>query len=196
MDGEVDMYTRNVYTIMGVLKDVGGFYNSLFFAGLLLYSRFQGTIVFSSLVSKLYQIEQVEVDETASPTKERFARKSESTHRQVKKKIKEIKEELLVNMHQPDRATIQRIKDYLSNRWRIQITFMDNFKFIYDKVTHILCRWCKSRKDLRYLANVQERKVELYKRGESKIKNELDCISILTKLRYLDVLLSIFLSSD
>jgi hypothetical protein len=64
MDKQVDLYSRSVYTIMGVLRDVGGFYNSLFFAGLLLYSRFQGTIIFSKLVSKLYQIEQVENDET------------------------------------------------------------------------------------------------------------------------------------
>lgn len=60
----MDLYSRSVYTIMGVLRDVGGFYNSLFFAGLLLYSRFQGTIIFSKLISKLYQIEQVENDET------------------------------------------------------------------------------------------------------------------------------------
>jgi hypothetical protein len=63
MDKQVDLYSRSVYTIMGVLRDVGGFYNSLFFAGLLLYSRFQGTIIFSKLVSKLYQIEQVDRNE-------------------------------------------------------------------------------------------------------------------------------------
>jgi hypothetical protein len=33
-------------------------------------------------------------------------------------------------------------------------------------------------------------------RGEKKIKNELDCISILTKLRYLDVLVSLFLNKN
>jgi hypothetical protein len=40
MDAEVDTYTRSVYTIMGVAKDTGGFYNALFFVGLFLYSRF------------------------------------------------------------------------------------------------------------------------------------------------------------
>jgi len=40
LDKQVDIYTRNVYTVMGVLKDVGGFYNSLFFLGLFLYSKF------------------------------------------------------------------------------------------------------------------------------------------------------------
>jgi hypothetical protein len=40
IDKQVDIYSRDVYTVMGVLQDVGGFYNSLFFAGLLIYSRF------------------------------------------------------------------------------------------------------------------------------------------------------------
>lgn len=33
-------------------------------------------------------------------------------------------------------------------------------------------------------------------KGERKIKNELDCINILTKMRYLDVLVSLFLNSN
>ena len=40
LDREYDIYERSVYTIIGVLKDVGGFYNSLFFLGLFFYSRF------------------------------------------------------------------------------------------------------------------------------------------------------------
>ena len=57
IDKQVDIYTRNVYTIMGVLKDTGGFYNSLFFVGLVIYSKMQGKFMYSSIVSKLYQIE-------------------------------------------------------------------------------------------------------------------------------------------
>ena len=32
-----DVYERQVYSIAGVLQDVGGFFNSLFFLGLFLY---------------------------------------------------------------------------------------------------------------------------------------------------------------
>jgi hypothetical protein len=39
-DKEYDIYERQVYTFVGVLQDVGGFYNSLFFVGLVVYSRF------------------------------------------------------------------------------------------------------------------------------------------------------------
>ena len=38
LDSEYDQYERDVYTITGVLKDVGGIYNSFYFFGLFLYS--------------------------------------------------------------------------------------------------------------------------------------------------------------
>ena len=112
----------------------------------------------------------------------------------MNKKVKEIKEELLSNIENPSNATIQKIKAYLGNRWRIQISLMDNFKFVYDKIIRLCCRCCLAKKDLRAMSTIQERKIALYHRGEEKVKNELDCISILTKLRYLDVLVSLFLN--
>ena len=59
IDREFDIYERQVYTVIGLLKDVGGFYNSLYFAGLFIFSQFQGSIVFASFISKLYQVEQM-----------------------------------------------------------------------------------------------------------------------------------------
>lgn len=76
------------------------------------------------------------------------------------------------------------------------MTFADNFKFVYDKVIRFLCKCCSSRRDSRNTTTLEERKVELYLKGERKVRNELDCISILTKLRYLDVLVSLFLDSN
>lgn len=72
---------------------------------------------------------------------------------------------------------------------------MDNIKFVVDKVVRFICRYCTSKRS-RQTTTLEERKVELYLKGERKIKNELDCISILTKLRYLDVLVSLFLDSN
>jgi len=116
-------------------------------------------------------------------------------HKLVRKMVKDIKGELLSNMDRPDESTIQKIKSYLGNRWRVQITFGDNFKFVLDKVVRFICRCCSMRKSARDMTTLQERKVELYMKGERKIKSELDCISILTKLRYLDVIVSLFLNS-
>lgn len=110
--------------------------------------------------------------------------------------VKDIKEEMLVNLQNPDQSTIQKIKSYLGNRWRLQITYFDNIKFVFDKVVRFICKCCMSRRDARNTTSLEERKVELYLKGERKIKNELDCISILTKLRYLDVLVSLFLDSN
>jgi hypothetical protein len=38
LDNEYDIYERNVYTMTGVMKDLGGIFNSLYFLGLLFYS--------------------------------------------------------------------------------------------------------------------------------------------------------------
>jgi hypothetical protein len=43
---------------------VGGFYNSLFFVGLCIYSHFQGTLFFSGIISKLYMVEDPPGDTT------------------------------------------------------------------------------------------------------------------------------------
>lgn len=110
--------------------------------------------------------------------------------------VKNIKEEMLVNLNKPEETTIQKIKSYLGNRWRLEMTYMDNIKFVFDKIIRFICKCCTSRRDSRNTATLEERKVELYLKGERKIKNELDCISILTKLRYLDVLVSLFLDSN
>lgn len=110
--------------------------------------------------------------------------------------VKNIKEEMLVNLSTPDESTIQKIKSYLGNRWRLEMSFFDNIKFVYDKVIRFVCKCCTSKRNNRNTTTLEERKVELYLKGERKIKNELDCISILTKLRYLDVLVSLFLDSN
>eukprot|EP00347_Sterkiella_histriomuscorum_P012880 403366865 len=57
LDKEYDIYERQVYSVSSLLQDIGGFYNSLFFIGLILFSKFQESIYFSSLISKLYQID-------------------------------------------------------------------------------------------------------------------------------------------
>lgn len=37
---------------------MGGFYNSLFFLGLFIYSQFSGTLFFASIIQKIYIIDQ------------------------------------------------------------------------------------------------------------------------------------------
>jgi len=76
LDKEYDIYERNVYTISDVLQDVGGIYNSLFFAGLIIYSysKFQHTLFFTGIISKIYMVEDPDAIEgpdgkTLSPKK-------------------------------------------------------------------------------------------------------------------------------
>lgn len=80
--------------------------------------------------------------------------RAKSNHKTMNKKVKEIKEELLSNIENPTETTIQKIKAYLGLRWRIQITLMDNFKFVYDKIMRFFCRCCLAKKDLRAMSTI------------------------------------------
>ena len=46
-----------MYTFAGVLKDVGGIFNSLYFLGLIFYSQFQGSMYLASIINKLYLVD-------------------------------------------------------------------------------------------------------------------------------------------
>eukprot|EP00347_Sterkiella_histriomuscorum_P017123 403350576 len=61
LDKEYDIYERQVYSLDLWLQDVGGFYNSLFFIGLILFSQFQGTFIQAKLISRLYRIKIVKI---------------------------------------------------------------------------------------------------------------------------------------
>lgn len=73
--------------------------------------------------------------------------------------------------------TYQVIKEYLKNRWRIKIQIKDIVRFSISK----LCGCCRSKQSIAHTLN--QRKVNLYRKGEAKIKQELDCVNLMTKLR-------------
>ena len=54
LDKHYDIYERQVYTFSMVMQDVGGLFNSLYFVGLLIYSFFRDSLLFSDLVSRLF----------------------------------------------------------------------------------------------------------------------------------------------
>ena len=73
-------------------------------------------------------------------------KKTMTSQKIVKKMVKDIKEEMLVNLNMPEQSTIQKIKSYLGNRWRLEMTYMDNIKFVFDKVMRFICKCCTSRR--------------------------------------------------
>lgn len=98
LDKEHDIYERSVYTFSDVLQDVGGFYNPLFFFGLFIYSSFQESLMFSSLIGKLYQIEvqSKEVLRRMSTRKGASKVNPDSLQKQnLTKSFKEAKKEIL-----------------------------------------------------------------------------------------------------
>ena len=54
LDKSHDTYERQVYTFSMVMQDVGGLFNALYFAGLILYSILRDSLVFTDLISKSF----------------------------------------------------------------------------------------------------------------------------------------------
>ena len=115
--------------------------------------------------------------------------KKMSTRRQLMMFSSKIKDSLTESPNITE-DVLMRIKQYLSNRWRIRITLRDILKFTFSK---LFCCCCS--RNGRNMDNIEKRKISLYKKGEQMILKELDCINIMTKLRQLDLLLSLSLSS-
>ncbi|CDW75112.1 UNKNOWN [Stylonychia lemnae] len=226
LDKNYDIYERRVYSFSGVLQDIGGIYNTLFFAGLIIYGRFQGSIYFSSIISKLYQVEEVR----KKPKKKKNDKDEESGEFNDQSgeiepednlmnrfgngfksgifskrgsflsgfsKLHEIslgiKELFLKDIREKNFSSkaYDSMKDYMKNRWRVKINFRDIFVFSFWKIFGFLR--CNRRRDS---DTINERKIHLYKKGEEKIKKELDCVNLMTKLRQLDLLISLELNKS
>eukprot|EP00347_Sterkiella_histriomuscorum_P020002 403339471 len=198
IDKEYDIFNRQVYTLTGVLQDIGGFYNSCLFACLLIYSRFQGTLYFSSLISKLYQVdvkpskskkgrriydlEGAEQDSTISNMKlGKSGSQKKFSSQAVQKVISENKGNITEDF-------LSFMMGQLDSRWRLRVQCKDVCRSFFYK--YFCLSFCKSR-----TMKKNKKKILLYKKGEEKIKRELDAVNLLTKMRQLNTFFSFFFNN-
>lgn len=182
---EYDIYDRQVYTITGVLKDVGGFYNALYFIGLFFYSQLSGSIFFSSFIRRLYHVE-VESSDTLDPSNDsaeggpqRRSKKKDRQHKGPKTLNDEIKEDLSRTINSKLKGSLLKtIRDYLSSRNQASWTRKD---LLFQQLARLFICFRKAR-DL----SQTEKKATIYLKGQARVIKELDCISLLTKLRMFD----------
>ncbi|CDW82658.1 UNKNOWN [Stylonychia lemnae] len=205
LDKEYDIYERQVYSFSSLLQDIGGFYNSLFFIGLFVFGKFQNSIFFSSLISKLYQIEQVkkvkrrDSDQDNSVDLESTSGKIFDPKASVRRLntttskhfSSTLMEDLKNSKWSLGKVHIRKLIDYLGYRWRLSITAQDIFNFTFQRL-YICCKGKPKKVD----TEISRRKIHLYNKGVNKIVRELDAINLMNKLRKLDLLLSLFLNKD
>jgi len=67
-DRKYNVYSRQIYNIMGLLGDMGGMYSSLYFLGMLLISFYNRRLFISAILKNLYQ---VKLSNEAIPTTSR-----------------------------------------------------------------------------------------------------------------------------
>ncbi|TNV82997.1 hypothetical protein FGO68_gene7187 [Halteria grandinella] len=228
LDKEYDVYQRQVYSLSGVLQDIGGFYNSLFFVGLLLYSNFQETLFFTSIISKLFMVEQPSQDQTTINRQQGKGENTtfeESMRRQVsvispgkftaRKKVQKgcdfsdlernqsvtrihVKKALIKDVQEQDQPqvttlnqrTVQTVLRYLQqNRSFLRFTGLEILYItIKDALSPILRHFYKS------TASDPPTKHNYYKEGERKVMQELDCVSFLSRMRNLELMMELMLS--
>jgi hypothetical protein len=95
-----------------------------------------------------------------------------------------IKDELAANNGKVNASTFDKIKTYLANRWRVSLNEKDMFLYTLKKI--FCCCFLNGQglinSSKRILSKTQKRS-NLMKKGEEKIYKELDCISLMTRLR-------------
>ncbi|CDW90626.1 UNKNOWN [Stylonychia lemnae] len=191
LDKQFDIYSRQVYTLTGVLQDIGGFYNSCIFICVVLYTRFQYTLFFSELISKVYQVDLRGrqrkkkydldgVDEENSTTNikmKSFNFQRTYSNSQISQYVK----------HSSSNITEELLKylgSYVSARYRMRLSCKEIMKAHICRLLCFLC-WNKRR-------GKEAHRLKLQKKGEEKLRKELDCVNIMTKMRQLKIFLSYF----
>lgn len=59
LDAETEKYERRVYSFSDLLAQVGGLYSSIFFIGIILVGIFSERLFVSSILRKIYQIDEI-----------------------------------------------------------------------------------------------------------------------------------------
>eukprot|EP00347_Sterkiella_histriomuscorum_P010831 403374760 len=196
LDKEYDTYSRQVYTFTGVLQDIGGFYNSCLFVCLMIYSRFQGTLYFSSIISQAYQVDDKRNQRKNKRQDYLFGQNNnESTIKNLnilsekygtKANKNQIHKAITDNKNNISNDFLSFIMHQLNNRWRMKISCKDILQNSF--LSRMACRFCTSRSQ----RSKQQRKFEIYRKGEQKIKQELDCVNIMNQMRQLNIFLQYF----
>eukprot|EP00347_Sterkiella_histriomuscorum_P017061 403350812 len=191
LDKNYDVYERRVYSFSGVLQDIGGIYNSLFFAGLFIYEEIKDEK--GKEKKKVPKRQKMGTSQSGFKSGI-FSKRGSflgniSILHNMTMNVKDLFFKSIKDKNFSENAYESVVK-YLKNRWRIKITFRDIFVFSFWRLFGC-CRCRKSDGD-----SINERKIHLYKKGEQKIKNELDCVNLMTKLRQLDLLLSLQLDKN
>lgn len=99
-----------------------------------------------------------------------------------------LKDIILFQKADISKELLEKLKEYLKNRWRMRITVKDIIALTISKL------FCCPRLRKRIFKKT-DRKVQLYQKGENKIMKELDCVVLMKRMRQLDLILSLFLSS-
>jgi len=116
LDHSYDIYDREVFTIIGIFQEVGGFYNALYFVMLVFHSQFSNAFIFSALLRRLYWSEESE--------------KQRAMGKKLRREMPTLPSE--------SSKYLQALRDYIALRRPIGIQARD---IIRERVLRLCCKW-------------------------------------------------------
>ncbi|CDW79042.1 UNKNOWN [Stylonychia lemnae] len=190
IDQEYDIYERHVYSFQNLLQDIGGFFNSLYFCGLIFYSQIRNSIFYTELISRLYQVEPIFVNLKTKTFTNFSSRRLQHRDITQSEASSYFVKELRRFGNKLNMTLIRGLLTNLRNRWRLKYKCCDIFQVSFKGLQN--CLVCKEFQSNRSKL-LNELKSQVFEKGQARVIEELDCINLLSRMRQFDLLLSLLL---
>ncbi|CDW81502.1 UNKNOWN [Stylonychia lemnae] len=202
LDKFIDRYNRQVYTFNDVLQELGGFQSILFLIIAILYSGIQDSKFQLSMARNLFLIQDYKkmMNENSEDSNDDEApddtirSKSEIKSKRALSGIQKLKESLktvlMTNSKDAKDMVLSKMFDYI--KIRKNMTFKYKYLFrsvINDMFGWMICNCCKKESKI-----LKIKRKDLLEKGKNKVMDELDCTSMIRRMRMVDNLAQLLLS--
>ncbi|CDW80220.1 UNKNOWN [Stylonychia lemnae] len=217
----IQLDTFRIYGLSDLLGDIGGFKESLYLIGMFLVGFIQEKLFFSSLLKNVYQVEQyskqpqedsqlVIDDESSLNTQnynivqQRPSDQKETVYnfKNRKKMLRAFKlkkqEEKMANEKKADyyqtnllqlnKNEKESMLDMIMNRQRFNYSLTDLFNYLLRLGCCTKNKYLMMRKSMK--------KHALFGKGQEKLQDELDCVTLLKSIRSLKLLVQVFMNEN
>ncbi|CAI2383865.1 unnamed protein product [Moneuplotes crassus] len=186
-----DQYDRRVFSFGDLMGQVGGIYEVLLLTGMLVVGIFSERLLISSILNKIYQIDKTrekQIVKNKNTMAKTFPLNMLNTGKNFGKSRKELVRAIEEETPPANKRDIfmNKIKHNMQSRSKFRYGYREIFGYIF------CCAWIRPKRKMR--KNALLRKQVYFKNGSMKLKEELDCISVIKSIRQLKVISRILLS--
>lgn len=201
IDDQEDYYTRNVYTYLDMIGQIGGVFGMLDLFGAFFIAIIADKLFYYSIVSKLYQIHKEEpkgnldlIDSKAFPTslkrKNMLVLEETKVSPKPSLKLPEIskskdKNKSTFSSIQKNYNIVDQVKSIISSRRRL---VYHSYEVWFNLISFWLW-WKLGKYGIKYRQNI-------FKKGSQKLNQEMDYISTIESIRQLKIMVKHLLTEN